>query len=68
MQPKKSWLRTFSLLVVAALLVACASPAAAPTATPVPPTSTPVPSTTHARSGDGDTPARNINASTAIAG
>lgn len=38
MQPKKSYLKTFSLLVIAALLVACGSPAAAPTATPVPPT------------------------------
>ena len=45
MQPKKFYLKTFSLLVIAALLVACGSPAAAPTATPVPPTPTSIPPT-----------------------
>ena len=37
--------RSFVILVLAALLAACAAPAAAPTATPVPPTATPVPPT-----------------------
>ncbi len=37
--------RSFSILVLTALLAACAGPAAAPTATPVPPTATPMPST-----------------------
>ena len=43
MQPKKHLLATFSVLLIAALLVACASPAAAPTATPVSPPATPIP-------------------------
>ena len=34
MKPRKHLLTTFSVLLVAALLVACGSPAAAPTATP----------------------------------
>ena len=34
--------RSFVILVLAALLAACAGPAAAPTATPVPPTTTPI--------------------------
>ncbi|MBK9232743.1 MAG: hypothetical protein IPO15_18355 [Anaerolineae bacterium] len=37
--------RSFVILVLAALLAACAGPAAVPTATPVPPTATPVPPT-----------------------
>ena len=37
--------RSFVILVLAALLAACAAPAAVPTATPVPPTATPVPPT-----------------------
>ncbi|HRX04566.1 MAG TPA: hypothetical protein P5148_15585, partial [Anaerolineae bacterium] len=45
MQPKKVYLKAFSLLVIAALLVACGSPAAAPTATSVPPTPTSIPPT-----------------------
>jgi hypothetical protein len=36
-------LATCSVLLIAALLAACAAPAAAPTATPVPPTAAPVP-------------------------
>ena len=40
MKPKKHLLATFSVLLIAALLVACGSPAAAPTATPIPPTPT----------------------------
>ena len=45
MQPKKHWLAMASTMMIAALLVACAGPAAAPTATPVPPTSTVIPPT-----------------------
>lgn len=54
MRSNKHLLRTFGILLTAALLAACAPPAAAPTvtplppaptATPVPPTSTPVPPT-----------------------
>ena len=37
--------RSFVILVLAALLAGCGSPAVAPTATPVPPTATPVPPT-----------------------
>ncbi|MGB4975265.1 MAG: hypothetical protein WBR35_00830, partial [Anaerolineae bacterium] len=37
--------RSLVILVLAALLAACAGPAAVPTATPVPPTATPVPPT-----------------------
>ena len=43
MNSKKHLLATFSVLLIAALLVACAGPAAAPTATPVPPTAAPTP-------------------------
>jgi hypothetical protein len=45
MQPRKHLLATCSVLLIAALLAACAAPAAAPTATPVPPTAAPVPPT-----------------------
>ena len=43
MKPRKQLLTTFSVLLIAALLVACVSPAVAPTTTPVPPTATPIP-------------------------
>ncbi len=46
MQPRKHLWITCSVLLIAALLVACEAPAAAPappTDTPVPPTDTPVP-------------------------
>ncbi len=43
MQPRKHLLATCSVLLITALLAACAAPAAAPTATPVPPTATPGP-------------------------
>ena len=42
MQPRKHLLTTCSVLLIAALLAACAAPAAAE-ATPVPPTDTPMP-------------------------
>lgn len=45
MPPLKHLWTTCSVLLMAALLAACAAPAAAPTATPVPPTATPVPPT-----------------------
>jgi S-formylglutathione hydrolase len=45
MKPKKHLLATFSVLLIAALLVACGSPAAVPTATLAPPTATPIPPT-----------------------
>jgi len=44
MQPKHL-LMAFSVLLIAALLAACAMPAAVPTATPVPPAPTPAPPT-----------------------
>jgi enterochelin esterase-like enzyme len=40
MKPKKQLITTFSVLLIAALLVACGAPAVAPTATPVSPTAT----------------------------
>ncbi len=43
MKPRKHSLSWFSILLIVALLVACGSPAAAPTATSVPPTATPIP-------------------------
>lgn len=45
MKPQKYLLTTFSVLLIAALLVACGSPAAVPTATTMPPTATLVPPT-----------------------
>ena len=45
MKPRKHLLTTFSVLLIAALLVACVSPAVAPTATTAQPTSTPIPPT-----------------------
>ena len=45
MTPRKQLLTTFSVLLIAALLVACVAPAVAPTATSVPPTAIPVPPT-----------------------
>lgn len=45
MQLRKHLWTMCSVLLMAALLAACAAPAAAPTATPVPPTATPVPPT-----------------------
>ena len=45
MKPRKHLLARFSVLLIAALLVACAAPAMAPTATPVPQTTTPFPPT-----------------------
>jgi enterochelin esterase-like enzyme len=41
MKPRKQLLATFSVLLIAVLLVACAGPVAAPTDSPVPPTPTP---------------------------
>ena len=43
MRSKKHILATFSVLLIAALLVACAGPVAAPSATPVSPPATPIP-------------------------
>ena len=43
MRSKKHLLATFSVVLIAALLVACASPAVAPPATPVSPPATPIP-------------------------
>ena len=56
MKPRKQLLTTFSVLLIAALLVACVSPPVAPTATPVPPTAiaippTPVPATAEPSTG-----------------
>ena len=52
MKPQKHLPATFSVLLIAALLVACVSPPVAPTATtaqptppPIPPTPTPIPPT-----------------------
>ncbi len=45
MKPKQHLAATFSLMVIAALLVACAGPSVAPATTPVPPTATSMPST-----------------------
>ena len=45
MKPRKHLLATFSVLLIAALLVACVSPPAAPMAPPAPPTATPIPPT-----------------------
>ena len=45
MKPRKQLLTTFSVLLIAALLVACVSPAVVPMATPAPPTATAIPPT-----------------------
>jgi pimeloyl-ACP methyl ester carboxylesterase len=45
MKTRKQLLATISILLIAALVAACMSPAAAPTAAPVPPTATPIPPT-----------------------
>ena len=42
MKPKKHPLATFSVLLIAALLAGCVSPAVSPPATPAPPTATPI--------------------------
>lgn len=43
MQPNRHLVMAFGIVLIVALLAACAAPAAAPTATPVPPTPTAVP-------------------------
>ena len=45
MKPRKQLLITFSVLLIAALLVACVSPPAAPVSSSAPPTTTPIPPT-----------------------